>query len=757
MKYIFTSLFILINMLFAQQDMTEGYRPRNLTRGKMWSSYRNNGLDGGGNRSKSDSHSQESLTYPGNMSRVGLDFIEYFIDVSAYLAGEPNVIEIPRVTIPQSSKGQGVWILAVDDQGDTLVSYSGPRNVTYDVQPAPYNINNSPEAVLGDTTYHNLERSNFSTYHNSITGNEPIEIHNYRYHHYTAHNNSPEEIIISQWNTKTGIRVTRKAYAWGYPNFDDFIIQELVFENIGTKILDPAYLTLMNSFSLNSMAHGWADKFGMNWSDWRHNRQQTQDDLFFYTKADTFTADDSENTDLYKNYIMFYQRDDDWFGTNWDDTGQPYKLEAASAHADEMQGQLENQLLAYQYIGMGVLDYLPDNTNFVHPSSAIQPVYAKWWHGGENNQFDYEDPNSGMHTDQEMFTMVIGNNDQDITKTPQDPGLGTHALVFGPYRLEPGQKTKLVIAFVGGSGADWLGEDELTWSITEDATTERILGEQSMFRNFDQAKFAYENNYNVPDPPPDVKISFANTQLGQIKIKWSDDVEDAQDPDYENEEARDVRGYRVYKSWPPSHYWHYGPWEFLIDIPIGSPKYYEESNGTYSYIDSTSYSGYNYYYSVHTYDSGHDHWIDVNGNDVGPILPLESGITSVEQKNPIAITPYQGSMASFDSMNVPIRVVPNPYRLDFNDPLHMYPDVADPYKLRFINLPKACIIRLYSVNGDLVYERKHTNENSAEESWRQDTISLSGRVDSGIYFWVVESLDPASNGQIQKGTLAIVK
>ncbi len=744
-------------MLFAQQDMTEGYRPRNLTRGKMWSSYRNNGLDGGGNRSKSDSHSQESLTYPGNMSRVGLDFIEYFIDVSAYLAGEPNVIEIPRVTIPQSSKGQGVWILAVDDQGDTLVSYSGPRNVTYDVQPAPYNINNSPEAVLGDTTYHNLERSNFSTYHNSITGNEPIEIHNYRYHHYTAHNNSPEEIIISQWNTKTGIRVTRKAYAWGYPNFDDFIIQELVFENIGTKILDPAYLTLMNSFSLNSMAHGWADKFGMNWSDWRHNRQQTQDDLFFYTKADTFTADDSENTDLYKNYIMFYQRDDDWFGTNWDDTGQPYKLEAASAHADEMQGQLENQLLAYQYIGMGVLDYLPDNTNFVHPSSAIQPVYAKWWHGGENNQFDYEDPNSGMHTDQEMFTMVIGNNDQDITKTPQDPGLGTHALVFGPYRLEPGQKTKLVIAFVGGSGADWLGEDELTWSTTEDATAERILGERSMFRNFDRAKFAYENNYNVPDPPPDVKISFANTQLGQIKIKWSDDVEDAQDPDYENEEARDVRGYRVYKSWPPSHYWHYGPWEFLIDIPIGSPKYYEESNGTYSYIDSTSYSGYNYYYSVHTYDSGHDHWIDVNGNDVGPILPLESGITSVEQKNPIAITPYQGSMASFDSMNVPIRVVPNPYRLDFNDPLHMYPDVADPYKLRFINLPKACIIRLYSVNGDLVYERKHTNENSAEESWRQDTISLSGRVDSGIYFWVVESLDPASNGQIQKGTLAIVK
>ena len=159
-------LIIILNNVFAQADMTEGYSPRNLTRGKMWSSYRNNGLDGGGNRSKSDSHSQESLTYPGNMSRVGLDFIEYFIDVSAYLAGEPNVIEIPRVTIPQSSKGQGVWILAIDEQGDTLVSHSGPRDVSYDIQPAPYNINNSPESILGDSTFHNLERSNYSIYHN---------------------------------------------------------------------------------------------------------------------------------------------------------------------------------------------------------------------------------------------------------------------------------------------------------------------------------------------------------------------------------------------------------------------------------------------------------------------------------------------------------------------------------------------------------------------------------------------------------------
>ena len=738
--------------------MIDNYNPRHTTRGKMWSSYRNNGLDGGGNRVQSGSHSQESLTYPGNMSRVALDFVEYFMDIDAYINDDPNVIEMPRVTIPQSSKGQGVWILTVDDQGDTLVSYSGPRNVTYDIEPAPYDIRNSIESVLGDSSFPNSERSNYSPFHNNISSREPVEIHNYRYHDYTAHDSVPEEIIICQWNTKTGIQVTRKVYAWGYPDYDDFIIQELTFENQGSQILDPAYFSLMNSFSLNSMAHGWADGFGMNWSDWRVNRKQTQDDLHFYTRADTFSADEPEFTNTYRDEIMFYQRDDDWLETSWNDMGQPYKLEAASRHPNDWQGQKENQLQAYQYIGMGILDYEPGDGEYVHPSGNIQPAYAKWWHSGNIDQFDYEDPNSMQHSDREMFRMVVANDANDITKTPPDqPDIGTHALVFGPYRLEPGQKAKLVFAFVGGSGADWLGEDELTWSATPEAKLEIKMGERSLFRNFDRAKFAYENKYDLPDPPPDVKIWFGSTRLGQTIVHWTDDAEDAMDPDYKGDAAKDVRGYRIYKSWPPSHYWHYGPWEYLMDISVGDTMYYDPNSGIYTFIDSTSFSGYNYYYSVHTVDSGHDHWTDIHGNDLGPIPPLESGSTSPEQKNAIATTPFQASYTSYDSMSVPIKVVPNPYRLDYNDSKHMYPDAADPYKLRFINLPRNCLIRIYTASGDLVYEKKHFKAQSAEESWRQDTISFSGRVVSGIYFWVVESLDPVSNGQIQKGTLAIVK
>jgi hypothetical protein len=73
--------------------------------------------------------------------------------------------------------------------------------------------------------------------------------------------------------------------------------------------------------------------------------------------------------------------------------------------------------------------------------------------------------------------MIVGHDEHDITKSPTgNPATGTHALVFGPYRIEPGQKAKLVIAFVGGSAPDWLGEDEITWSLKPEAKLELTNG-----------------------------------------------------------------------------------------------------------------------------------------------------------------------------------------------------------------------------------------------------------------------------------------
>ncbi len=42
-----------------------------------------------------------------------------------------------------------------------------------------------------------------------------------------------EEIIIAKWSTPVGITVTRTSRAWSYPDYDDLIIYEYIFENTG--------------------------------------------------------------------------------------------------------------------------------------------------------------------------------------------------------------------------------------------------------------------------------------------------------------------------------------------------------------------------------------------------------------------------------------------------------------------------------------------------------------------------------------------
>ena len=750
------------SILYAQADPVSGFAPRLLTRGKLWGTFRNNGLQGGGNTPRYQSHDQTTLEYPGNAGRAQ-DFMVYWLDIAAVLAEAPNILDVARVCNPQNARGVGLWFLGIGDGADTLVSYSGPRDVTNDVVAKRYPVSSSIEASLGDSTGANFERSNYSPYHNDISGNEPVEIHNYRHGDYIINDEFPEEIILSQWENKLGLAVTRKAYAWSYQDFDDIIIEEIIFENTGSKVLTETFITFMNSFSVASGAHQWARGNGMSWSDWRVNRESAQDDWLYYTKATNYTADNPESTAEYSNLVFCYQRDDDWIGTSYDDTGQPFESTFAQlTNYNEYQGQVEGQLMGYQYIGFGPLDVQPPfindpDENYVSPETAEQPFNFRWWKNGDSNQEDYEEPTYRRQTDAEMYRMVLGTSAESNTDNPDSSMLVTHSLAFGPYTLNPGEKGKVVIAFAAGSGADWHNLDELTWSKTQGAKDQLKDGEHSIIRNFTQAQFAYNMGFDLPDPPPDVKVNFNNSSLGQMVITWDDDGDDATDPDYTGAEASDVAGYRVYRAWPPSFDWHYGPWELVADIPLEDVNYYDQNTGKYTFTDSESFAGYNYYYNVRTYDTGHDSWIDIFGNDHGSIPSLESGYAAPEQKNMIAVTPFQPAGQIYDEMGEQIRIVPNPYRLDFSDPLHMYPDVADPYKIRFINLPKHCMIRIYSASGDMVYESEHQKNTAAETAWRQSTITFSGRVVSGIYFWVVESLDPASTGKIQKGTLAVVK
>ena len=264
--------------------------------------------------------------------------------------------------------------------GDTLVSYTGPRDYTQDIRTSKYDIRNSPEAHLGNNFGPNATRSNYSPYHNTI-GQAPIEIHNYQYGKYIPFDEEAEEMIITQWKNELNIQITRKARAWSYQDYDDFILVEVIFENIGTNTVEDAYFTFMNAFSVSLSGHTWGSGAGMSWPNWRTNDDAAQDDVYRYTGASNYEADLSEYITEYCQFILSYQRDGDWYGTTWDDTGEPYKYQFASHGENESQGQIEDQLLSYAYIGMGPIDYTPpfvkDPEIYNSPEVVEQPYAVK--------------------------------------------------------------------------------------------------------------------------------------------------------------------------------------------------------------------------------------------------------------------------------------------------------------------------------------------------------------------------------------------
>ncbi len=90
-----------------------------------------------------------------------------------------------------------------------------------------------------------------------------------------------------------------------------------------------------------------------------------------------------------------------------------------------------------------------------------------------------------------------------------------------------------------------------------------------------------------------------------------------------------------------------------------------------------------------------------------------------------------------------ISVVPNPYRADgnYNSGIHWEnPNnwTENNRRLRFINLPEKCVIRIFTLNGEPIKTIEHF---SAFDNWQDwDLRTETGRsVSSGIYIYNVES------------------
>jgi len=175
--------------------------------------------------------------------------------------------------------------------------------------------------------------------------------------------------------------------------------------------------------------------------------------------------------------------------------------------------------------------------------------------------------------------------------------------------------------------------------------------------------------------------------------------------------------------------------------PEGNLKYFE-----YEYVKDSLQPSYPYYVNVTAFDFG---------SPASGLASLETPITTG------SVLAYAWDDDDAIAVNdLKVYVFPNPYRSDAAYLDHGYETLLPGGKdhsrqINFANLPPTCVIKIFSLDGDLVREINHdmlpSDPASTHEKW--DLITRNTQlVVSGLYYWTVES----SDGKVQIGKLAVI-
>jgi len=639
-------------------------------------------------------------------------------------------------------------------------------------------------------------------------------------------------------STLSGLEWERRWNQSDHPDYDEFFIVENVVENTSSATVEDIYITFQNRM-IAGQSTAWR---GSN--SWNAAHDWARDDYARFTLAANYMdgvsrdahvagagkpAGIQRGVDLANNgHAIAYVHDgeSDHITNLIPDVGDPYRYDLARERYTREQTWVREGMIQHgQYFGIGTVDaFAPfmryggvddetyvaphDNGATAHDESVQQPAAVLFHEYRNLNDFDYPSPD--VDSDQFIYDSVA-NGGYSAENT--EPQMTTQIVAYGPYTLAPGEKAKVVVAYVVGMASDhakfdnyktyakphnmgWmnlyggLGNAPVKFS---DRQSEIPLGEDVMFDHFENAIQMYEWGFDIPNQPPSIKMAHDSNLQGKTQIRWSVFGEDAADPDYTGAEANDLRGYRIYRS----NVEYQGEWEYVTEfsfedarsgnlptgisfdpsktwsnvksgswptgIPLTSNQYVDaddpaagaEIPGTYYFDDPGTNAGFPNWYSVRYYDSGHADW-----KGTGTSVPvLESSQTTgsggiLGRKN--GVVPVVPGAAVFDRLEEQVRVVPNPFKSD--DDLHTYNRQQN---MRFINLPGRCQIDLYDVTGQRIWTFFNNDPLKGEVAYLQFAENrpsdFGEAMFPGIYFWKVTSLMPGSEGKKQQGTFLIIK
>jgi hypothetical protein len=212
--------------------------------------------------------------------------------------------------------------------------------------------------------------------------------------------------------------------------------------------------------------------------------------------------------------------------------------------------------------------------------------------------------------------------------------------------------------------------------------------------------------------------------------------------------GRNFEAYRLWRSENPD----YPDASFTLlkqfDIlgTTDSTRFEYETGLQYTFVDSNLVRGKTYVYSVTSKSIPNIAYQTIRRGDSTfvvqvPVEPLESGkrTNAVRVDLPFAVSKELGKVS----------VVPNPYRTDKDYKLENggYEGLTAKWtenerRVKFINLPEKCIIRIFSLAGDLVRTVHHDGGGGSFPRGDEDVllVSESNRaLASGIYIFTVES------------------
>ena len=349
--------------------------------------------------------------------------------------------------------------------------------------------------------------------------------------------------------------------------------------------------------------------------------------------------------------------------------------------------------------------------------------------------------------DAERYGIISSGKIQSFevdTLAPRGPGGPDPVTVFnvGPFPVLPRDSTITVdFAIVGGA------------SIADIQRHSRI------------AQFAYDNNYIVPEPPPSPRMHVVPRD-GALDVYWDKSSELAYD--VTSVQRYDFEGYRVNIGEDPDTLARFA--QFDSKVAPGDTSGFNTGFEAAQLPDSVTFGEqrcdsagcypiyYHYKQTVGALRNGFKYYVAVTAYDLGntQVEPIESGL---DQNRVVAIP---GPAPGESRAQKPV-VFPNPYRVEAN--WDQGATVRDHY-LWFTGLPKRCRLKIFTLAGDLVFDREFDGSSYRGEGARGifdpskslgkpvlsgttfgwNLITTEGQaVATGLYLFTVEDKDGGGN------------